>query len=87
MFLPRGGFPVDLEGRSRGDVLMHSAVLCRVEGEEAVAAVVEAEGDELLREVARAHVVLRRVLRAVADPQHALAQPGNERQDNTKRQN
>ena len=36
---------------------VHAAVLGRVEGDEAVAAVVEAEGDELLGEVARAHVV------------------------------
>ena len=44
--VPRAGFPVDLGGRGGG-----GSVLGGVEGDEAVAAVVEAEGDELLREV------------------------------------
>ena len=81
---PRGGFPVD---PARGccccgavAVAVHAAVLGRVERDEAVAAVVEAEGDELLGEVAGAHVVAEGVVGArgaVADLQDSLAQPAN----------
>ena len=81
--VPRAaGFPVDLGC---------GAVFGGVEGDESVAAVVEAEGDELLGEVARAHVVTQRVVGArgaVAHLQDPLAQPAmgdNVRRENPKR--
>ena len=58
-----------------------AAVLCRVERDEAVAAVIEAEGDKLLGEVAGADVVAHACIvvgarfGAVANLEDSLAQP------------